>query len=149
MQTLPTSMARQGRLPAPAKELLKERTVNAMCRVIPKIGQPITIVPIAALTNIALLLKLYSEVKENLSEIVMMGGLVTRGNKGVMSEFNIGTDPEAAAIVFKSGIPIVIAGQEGAVPSMLTLKEAKGLCTSENHSSSWNCLFGCFSERAV
>jgi non-specific riboncleoside hydrolase len=40
----------------------------------------------------------------------MMGGSVTRGNKGVMSEFNVATDPEAAAMVFNSGVPIVMAG---------------------------------------
>ena len=55
--------------------------------------EPITIVPIAAMTNIALLFALYPEVKSNIREIVMMGGSVTRGNKGVMSEFNVATDP--------------------------------------------------------
>lgn len=74
--------------PEPKTELLlQEHAVNAMRRVIMESDEPITIVPIAAMTNIALLFALYPEVKSNIREIVMMGGSVTRGNKGVMSEF--------------------------------------------------------------
>ncbi|MDH7443955.1 nucleoside hydrolase [Lacticaseibacillus paracasei subsp. paracasei] len=35
-----------------------------------------------------------------------------RGNLGVLSEFNFGTDPEAAKIVFNSGLPIRVAPME-------------------------------------
>ena len=90
--------------------LLEEHAVNAMRRVIMESDEPITLVPIAPLTNIALLLKVYPEVKANIREIVMMGGSASRGNKGVMSEFNVATDPEAAKIVFNSGLPLVMAG---------------------------------------
>lgn len=90
--------------------LLEENAVNAMRRVIMESDEPITLVPIAPLTNIALLLKVYPEVKANIREIVMMGGSASRGNKGVMSEFNVATDPEAAKIVFNSGLPLVMAG---------------------------------------
>lgn len=90
--------------------LLEENAVDAMRRVIMESDEPITLVPIAPLTNIALLLKIYPEVKANIREIVMMGGSASRGNKGVMSEFNVATDPEAAKIVFDSGLPLVMAG---------------------------------------
>lgn len=90
--------------------LLKENAVGAMHRIIMESDEPITLVPIAPLTNIALLLKVYPEVKKNIREIVLMGGSAGRGNKGVMSEFNIATDPEAAHIVFECGLPIVMAG---------------------------------------
>ena len=66
--------------------------------------------PIAPLTNVALLLKTYPEVKANIREIVLMGGTAARGNKGVLSEFNVATDPEAAKIVFDCGLPLVMAG---------------------------------------
>ena len=91
------------------KNLLKENAVNAMYKVI-MATDDITIVPIGPLTNIALLLRVYPEVKNRIKEIVLMGGSTMRGNKGVMSEFNIHVDPEAAKIVFNSGIPIVMAG---------------------------------------
>lgn len=97
--------------PAPREELLlKEHAVNALRRVIMESEEPVTLVPIATLTNIALLFAMYPEVKENIREIVMMGGSASRGNKGVMSEFNVATDPEAAQMVFQSGVPIVMAG---------------------------------------
>jgi non-specific riboncleoside hydrolase len=90
--------------------LLKGHAVNEMYNVIQKSDEKITLVAIAPMTNIALLLKLYPEVKDKIDEIVFMGGSASRGNKGVMSEFNMATDPEAAKIVFKSGIPLVMAG---------------------------------------
>src|SRR5699024_11273858 len=52
----------------------------------------------------------YAEVKENIEEIILMGGSTGRGNASVMAEFNIYADPEAAKIVFSSGLPIVMAG---------------------------------------
>lgn len=95
----------------PTEELLlSEHAVNAMRRTIMESSVPVTLVPIGPLTNIAMLLKMYPEVKGNIQEIVLMGGSASRGNKGVMSEFNIATDPEAAKIVFASGVPIAMAG---------------------------------------
>ena len=38
-----------------------------------------------------------------------MGGALGRGNFGVLSEFNIAIDPEAATIVFESGLPLSVA----------------------------------------
>lgn len=90
--------------------LLKENAAEAMRRTILESPEPVTLVPIAPLTNIALLLKVFPEVKKNIRSIVMMGGSASRGNKGVMSEFNVALDPEAAKIVFHSGLPLVMAG---------------------------------------
>ncbi|KNE21969.1 ribonucleoside hydrolase RihC [Virgibacillus pantothenticus] len=90
--------------------LLEEHAVNAMYKTIIQSNEPITLVPIGPLTNIALLIRLYPEVKVNIKEIVLMGGSTTRGNSGVMAEFNIHADPEAAKIVFHSSIPIVMVG---------------------------------------
>ncbi|MDF2700369.1 MAG: ribonucleoside hydrolase [Haloplasmataceae bacterium] len=90
--------------------VLSDHAVNAMYKTLMNSEEKITIVPIGPLTNIALLLKVYPEVKAKIAEIVLMGGSTSRGNKGVMSEFNIAVDPEAAKIVFSSGVPIVMAG---------------------------------------
>lgn len=40
----------------------------------------------------------------------MMGGSASRGNYGVYAEFNVGFDPEAAKIVFESGLKMTMAG---------------------------------------
>ncbi|GKU76388.1 ribonucleoside hydrolase RihC [Paenibacillus sp. L3-i20] len=93
----------------PTKDLvLKEHAVNAMRRVLMESPEPITLVPIGPLTNIALLLSMYPEVKEKIAKIVLMGGSTGRGNMGVMSEFNIVADPDAAKIVFQSKLPVVM-----------------------------------------
>lgn len=95
----------------PTEDLeLKENAVNAMYRVLMESAEPITLVPIGPLTNIAVLLKMYPEVNEKIAEIVLMGGSTGRGNAGVMAEFNIYADPEAAQIVFQSNLPIVMVG---------------------------------------
>lgn len=90
--------------------LLEEHAVETMRRTILASSEKITLVPIGPLTNIALLLSTYPEVKPHIEEIVLMGGSSIRGNYGVYSEFNIGFDPEAAKIVFESGVKIVMAG---------------------------------------
>jgi len=74
----------------------------------------ITLVPLAPLTNIALLLRTYPEVAAGLREIVFMGGAAHVGNATASAEFNVWHDPEAAAIVLESAaeldIPVVIYG---------------------------------------
>ena len=116
--------------PEPKTELLlKENAVNAMYRVIMESPEPITLVPIATLTNIALLFAVYPEVKEHIREIVMMGGSASIGNKGVMSEFNIATDPEAAQMVFQSGVPIVMAGLDVGLKALVLPQDSEEIKT--------------------
>lgn len=85
--------------------LVKEHAVNKMRDVI-MAEEKITLVAIGPLTNVALLFAMYPEVKKRISRIVMMGGSLARGNKGVMSEFNFATDPHAAKMVFASKLPL-------------------------------------------
>ncbi|QXW65896.1 ribonucleoside hydrolase RihC [Streptobacillus moniliformis] len=91
------------------KNLLKINAVEAMREVLMNSNEKITLVPIGPLTNIAILLLTYPQVKDRIKEIVLMGGAIGRGNSGVYSEFNIDVDPEAAKIVFNSDIPITMA----------------------------------------
>lgn len=72
--------------------------------------QPVTVVATGPLTNIALLLTSHPELHAKISRIVIMGGAAMLGNWTPAAEFNIYVDPEAAEIVFQSGLPIVMAG---------------------------------------
>ncbi|WP_326902392.1 ribonucleoside hydrolase RihC [Kosakonia cowanii] len=72
--------------------------------------EPITLVTIGPLTNIALLLTHYPECQFNIRRLVMMGGSAGRGNFTPSAEFNIAVDPDAAARVFASGLDIVMCG---------------------------------------
>lgn len=67
------------------------------------------LVPVGPLTNIALALRADDTLASRVAGISLMGG-GTFGNRTPVAEFNIWADPEAAAIVFRSGIPLVMAG---------------------------------------
>lgn len=69
----------------------------------------VTLCTLGALTNVALALQKAPEIAGRVKEIVMMGGgFFEGGNITPAAEFNIYVDPQAADIVFRSGIPIVM-----------------------------------------
>ena len=70
----------------------------------------VVLVPTGPLTNVALLLERHPDVRERLDRIVWMGGAIAEGNVTPAAEFNAFVDPEAAAIVFGSGIPVTMIG---------------------------------------
>ncbi len=97
-------------LPEPAYPMEEMDSVALMAKIIGESSEPITIVPTGPLTNIAALLMAHPELKERIARISMMGGGVQYGNWSPAAEFNILVDPEAADVVFRSGIPITMAG---------------------------------------
>lgn len=69
----------------------------------------ITLCPLGPLTNIATALQKAPDIAKRVTKIVLMGGgYFEGGNITPTAEFNIYVDPQAADIVFKSGIPIVV-----------------------------------------
>jgi ribosylpyrimidine nucleosidase len=70
----------------------------------------VTLVTTGPMTNLALALKLNPKISENIEEVVLMGGAYTNGNVTPAAEFNIFCDPEAAQIVFSSGLRIKMFG---------------------------------------
>ncbi|HIG8794057.1 TPA: pyrimidine-specific ribonucleoside hydrolase RihA [Raoultella terrigena] len=84
--------------------------VELMAKTLRESPQPVTIVATGPQTNVALLLNGHPELHDKIARIVMMGGAMVLGNWQPAAEFNIYVDPEAAEIVFQSGIPAVMAG---------------------------------------
>lgn len=69
----------------------------------------VTLCPLGPLTNIATAFLNAPDVKDRVQQIVLMGGAYFEvGNITPAAEFNIYVDPEAADIVFKSGVEIVV-----------------------------------------
>jgi inosine-uridine nucleoside N-ribohydrolase len=84
-------------------------------------SEPVTLVPVGPLTNIALLLREHPDLKGRIAGISLMGGSMGLGNTTPAAEFNVYVDPEAAREVFESGLPITMSGldvthQAGAGP---------------------------------
>jgi purine nucleosidase len=70
----------------------------------------ITLIAIGPLTNIALAVRRYPRLVSQVKEFVIMGGSAGRGNVTPAAEFNIASDPEAAAIVFSAGWTVTMVG---------------------------------------
>ena len=71
----------------------------------------ITLLALGPLTNVALALSMEPEMANALVELIVMGGAVlTHGNASEVATANLYNDPEAAAIVYQSGAPLVQAG---------------------------------------
>lgn len=93
---------------------------------------PVTVVAIGPLTNIALLLTAFPKVKQNIERICIMGGGFQHGNSTPLAEFNILVDPEAAHIVFESGLPIVLCPLDVTEKAYITPGEITQLQQSKN-----------------
>ncbi|MCC0089207.1 pyrimidine-specific ribonucleoside hydrolase RihA [Aeromonas veronii] len=98
------------KLPDPAFAPQAMAGLELMAKCLRESLEPVTLVPTGPLTNIALLLAAHPELKPKIARIVLMGGTAGAGNWTPAAEFNIYVDPEAADMVFKSGIPITMCG---------------------------------------
>src|SRR6476646_5520402 len=92
----------------------------------------VTLIPIGPLTNIAMALNLDAELASMVRGIVLMGGSLSGGNITPAAEFNIYVDPEAARIVFQSGIPITMVGLDVTRRTSLTDEHVRILQASQN-----------------
>ena len=100
-----------------AIEFMKETIMNTAGKV--------TMMCIGPLTNMAMFIKTYPHLKDRIECIAIMGGGINRGNTLTMAEFNIYHDPEAAKIVFDSGIKIIMAPLEVCYSGSILMDEIK------------------------
>lgn len=97
-------------LPEPAFAPQNCTAVELMASVLRESQEPVTLVATGPQTNVALLLVSHPELHAKIARIVIMGGAMGLGNWQPAAEFNIYVDPQAAEMVFQSGIPVVMAG---------------------------------------
>ena len=98
--------------------------------------EPVTLVPTGPLTNVAFSLLKKPSIKEKIEEIVLMGGAIYDSNITPASEFNIYVDPEAASIVFNSGIPITMVGLDVTNKAVFTFEDIEKIGKMGGHVSS-------------
>ena len=97
-------------LPEPAFELSELSAVELIAKLVSESEQKVTLIPTGPLTNIAMFLEAHPELHERIEHISFMGGSTERGNWTPYAEFNIWADPEAADIVLRSGMPLIMSG---------------------------------------
>ncbi|RAP77713.1 nucleoside hydrolase [Paenibacillus montanisoli] len=114
-------------------EGFKTTAIDFIIDTVMKSDGDITLVPIGPLTNIAIAILKEPELKHRVKEIVMMGGCFYSH----LSEWNIRCDPEAARIVFESGIPIKAVGLDVTVKCILTKENMDRLLTSHKQSADY------------
>lgn len=97
-------------IPEATQKALDINAYELMAKVVEESEEKVTLVPTGPLTNIAIFLSAYPHLKSKIERISLMGGSAIGGNWTAAAEFNILVDPEAADIVFRSGIPITMSG---------------------------------------
>jgi len=82
--------------------------------------EPVTVVAIGPLTNLALLMRVFPDAAARIGRLVVMGGSAWRGgNVTAAAEFNAWADPEAAQAVFAAALPTVMVGLDVTLPTVL------------------------------
>ena len=122
-------------LPESQRKLDPRSAIELLRDLIEESAEPVTLVPVAPLTNIANFINAFPDTAKKLKEICLMGGSASVGNATAMAEFNIWHDPEAADIVFKSGIPITMYGLDVFYLPIVTETEAVKLQSSDDPSA--------------
>ncbi len=96
-------------LPAPTTSPADGHAVDVIIEACLEADDPITICPVGPLTNLATAIARQPSIVSAIREIALMGGgFFEGGNTTPVAEFNIFVDPDAASIVFNSGVPITM-----------------------------------------
>ena len=102
-------------LPEPKMKIDKRNAAQLIIEESHRLRNELTLVAIGPLTNIAAAILADPTIPEKVGGLVIMGGAFGltpygSGNANAVAEFNIWHDPDAAKLVFDSGIPIVCIG---------------------------------------
>ena len=97
------------RLPKHTRKALQETCSDFIAHHIFNSVDPVTIIALGPLTNIALLMQAYPEAIDYIDEVIIMGGAIqTVGNITTHAEFNFHNDPVAADQIISSGLKITL-----------------------------------------
>lgn len=122
-------------LPECGFEPSKLTALELLIKTIEESEEKVTLVPIGPLTNIATLLIVRPDLKEKIERLSIMGGGAYMGNWTPAAEYNIWADPEAAKVVFNSGLPIIMSGLDVTHKAYITREENEVLRAQGNELS--------------
>ena len=118
--------------PEPKIKPVAENATDLIRRIVRANPGEITIVAVGPLTNIATVLKVDPAIAPMIKSFVLMGGSLSGGNITPAAEFNFYVDPEAARIVFDSGVPIVMVGLDVTQKVLLHESQVRILEAAQN-----------------
>jgi inosine-uridine nucleoside N-ribohydrolase len=117
-------------LPPPSREPDPAHAIDWIAAVVASNPDPVTLVPTGPLTNVALFLARYPDLGARLERIVLMGGAYGEGNVTPAAEFNIWADPEAAHMVFSSGLDVTMVGLDVTHQALITAADVERLASA-------------------
>ena len=125
------------RYPVPSMTLSSRNAADEILYQLAATPQPITIIALGPLTNIAAAIKKDKAAMASAKRIVLMGGAIgVAGNITPAAEFNIYVDPHAAGIVFNAGIPITMVGLDVTYQVKLTADDIAAATAAHNTTAS-------------
>ncbi|MED2256466.1 nucleoside hydrolase [Brevibacillus parabrevis] len=124
-------------LPEPTATAQPESATQFLISTIKANPHQVTLITVGSMTNLARAIMAAPEIVTLIEQVVVMGGAVSvPGNRTPVAEANICADPEAAAFVFQSGIPLTMVGLDVTMQTLLTrdhLREWRALDTPLAH----------------
>lgn len=97
-------------LKPPVRQPTGEHAVDQIIRLSREYPGELTLLAFGPLTNLGVAFVRDPFLAERVQRVILMGGCVTGGNVTPVAEANIANDPEAARMVFTSGVPITMIG---------------------------------------
>jgi inosine-uridine nucleoside N-ribohydrolase len=118
--------------PEPTTKPVATPAAEIIRQIVRKYPGEVTLITIGPLTNIATALNSDPELASMVRALFMMGGSLSGGNITPAAEFNVYVDPEAARIVFQSGIPVTMVGLDVTRRTSLTDEHVRTLEAAQN-----------------
>jgi purine nucleosidase len=120
-------------LPDMGSNPIEERAADFIIRMIRESRDPLTLICTGRLTNLALALIKERSIASKVDRVVLTGGVLrVPGDITPVSETNMHGDPEAAHLVFESGVPITMISRDAAVETIIGNQDASWLSLTAN-----------------
>jgi purine nucleosidase len=105
-------------------EVAEQDAVSFILAACEQYGAELSIVATGPMTNLALAIQKDLPTLQKAGQIVIMGGALTvAGNVSPFAEANISQDPEAADLLFKSGLPVTMVGLDVTLRTLFTKED--------------------------
>jgi purine nucleosidase len=112
-------------LSAPPISATAHNAIEELIKAVEQNSSELILIATGPLTNIAQALKQQPSIAKQIKQLILMGGSTDRGNHTPAAEFNIFADPEAASIVFNSGLNSAMFGLNICRQVMLTQSDVE------------------------